>query len=155
MRPAVTAAVTLLLLCVALPPAHAASFSRDDVTVDANALAELETRAEHAAAREQCFLYTELVRGYTDVAGRQLAAGDIEHASTTLQRVQHFAELIHLRLARDSKQLRNAEMLMHSAAYRLAQYTHVVSTEDKPVVETTLKQLDKVHAEMLAQVFAH
>ena len=46
--------------------------------------------------------------------------------------------------------------MMHTATHHLGQYApHLVSSEDKAVVESTLKQLDKVNSELLAQVFAH
>jgi len=32
---------------------------------------------------------------------------------------------------------------------------HVVSSEDTALLQATLKQLDKLHDELLAQVFAH
>ncbi len=149
-----TVASAALLLLLTLPNARAFA-SSDNLALDAAGLAQLENRADHAAPREQCFLYTELVEVYTGVAARQLAAGDIEQASVTLKRVQSFAERIHIGLARDSKRLKNAEMRVHAASYRLGQFLRDVSTEDKPVVESTLKQLEKVHDELLTQVFAH
>lgn len=152
LRFAVASAALLLLL--ATPAAHAFASHNDD-GLDPASLAQLEDRAEHAGPREQCFLYTELVQHYTDVAGRQMAAGDMEQASASLKRVQTYAERIHMGLAKDTKRLKNAEMLMHSATFRLNQFLHMVSTEDQAVVEMTLKQLNKVHDELLAQVFAH
>ncbi len=150
MRKAIVTAV-LLTLFAALPRALAAT----DLSTDAAALAQLETRALHADPREQAFLYTELVQVYTDVAGKQMAAGEMEQAGITLRRVQTFADRIHTGLAKDTRRLKNAEMMMHDATHRLGQYVHFVSTEDKVVVEATIKQLDKVNEELLAQVFAH
>ncbi len=142
-----------VLLMFASTPARAAS--NNDLSLDAAALTQLEDRAEHAAAREQCFLYTELVHVYTQVAGKQMAAGEMEQASATLKRIQAFAARIHMGLAKDTKRLKNAEMLMHSTVRNLGEYMHHVSSDDKAVVESTLKQLDKVNDELLAQVFAH
>ena len=144
--------VALVLAPFALLPTSASAAS---LALDAAALIQLEQRAEHAIPREQCFLYTELVEIYTDTAARQLAAGEIEQASASLKRVQTFAGYIHMGLAKDSKRLKNAEMKVHSASFRLGQFLREVSTEDKPVIESTLKQLEKVHDELLAQVFAH
>ena len=148
--PVAVLAVVLLLLCV--PRAHASS---DELSLDAAALVQLEAKALHAEPREQCFLYTQLVQGYTDIAGKQMAAGDMEQASATLKRVEGFAQHIHIGLAKDTKRLKNAEMAMHTASNHLGQYLHLVSSEDKAVVESTLKQLNKVNEELLAQVFAH
>ncbi len=152
MRISVASAAFLLLL--ALPSARAFS-SHDDISLDPAAIAEMENRADHAGQREQCFLYTELVQIYTEVAGRQLAAGETEQAHTTLRRIQHFTELIHAGLARDTKRVKDAEKMVHMATYRLGQYMHHASSEDETAFAATLKQLDKVHEELLAQVFAH
>ena len=143
----------LLMFSVLLVPGLRAA--TNDAALDSAALAQMEVRASHADPREQCFLYTELVQVYTEVAGKQMAAGEMTEASATLKRVQGFAEHIHMGLAKDTKRLKNAEMVMHAATHRLGQYVHLVSDEDKAVVASTLKQLDKVNDEMLAQVFAH
>ena len=149
MRLYITAA---FLLTLSLAPAFAAGSS---LTLDAAGLVQLEERAAQAVPREQCFLYTELVEIYTEVAAKQLAAGDIDQAGATLKRVQTYADRIHMGLARDTKRLKNAEMRVHAASFRLGQFLREVSTEDKPIVESTLKQLEKVHDELLTQVFAH
>jgi hypothetical protein len=118
-------------------------------------LADLAERASQAAPREQCFLYTQLVHEMTEQAGQQISDGDTQQAAVTLKQVNRYARLIHLNLARDTKQLKNAEMLMHSTTYRLAQFLHLVSGDDKKTVQETLAQLNQVNDEILAQVFQH
>jgi len=152
MRLSVASAALVLVFC--LPPARALA-GADDVVLDSAALADLESRAEHAQMKEQAYLYTELVHDYVAVAGKQVADGNIEQANASLKRIQTFAQRIHQNLARDSKRLKNAEMMMHLASYRLGQLMHVVSTEDTAMLQATLKELDKLHDELLAQVFAH
>jgi hypothetical protein len=143
------------LLFVA-PQFHA--FAATDVIPDDAALAQLDQRAEHADPRERCFLYTELAHYYTMAAGRQLAQGDMDHATATLKRIRHYGELIHAGLVSDArklKNLKNAEMLMHETTFHLGEYLHLVSSEDKVEVMAALKQLDSVNEELLAQVFSH
>src|SRR3984957_15941279 len=106
----------VLLLSFSLP---ARSSSVDENLPDAQALAQLELRAQQAGPRDQCFLYTELVHTMTEIAGKQMLNGDIEQASATLKKVEHYAQLIHLNLANDTKRLKNAELLMHHTTYRL------------------------------------
>ena len=142
------------LLCLALACAPLRASSPTDLA-DTTVLMQLEARAAHADPREQCFLYTELVQGYTDIAGRQLAAGELEKAGATLKMVEGFANHIHIGLARDTKKLKNAEMAMHTASHHLGQYLHLVSQDDQAIVASTLKQLDKINEELLTQVFAH
>ena len=143
-------------LCSALylsVPAHAAAINE---TIPApEALAQLELRASQANPREQCFLYTELVHTMTEKAGKEIANGETEQATATLKQVNRFAHLIQMNLAKDTKQLKNAEILMHHTTYRLAQYLHLVQPDDQATVQATLKQLDQVNDELLTQVFSH
>jgi hypothetical protein len=46
-------------------------------------------------------------------------------------------------------------MLMHQTTYRLGEYLHKASAEDQETLKATLKQLDKVHDELLAEVLKH
>jgi phosphomevalonate kinase len=91
----------------------------------------------------------------TEIAGKQMLSGDIDKASDTLKKVNHYAQLIHMDLASNSKRIKNAEMLMHHTTYRLAEYLHKASGEDQDTLKATLKQLDKVHDELLAEVLKH
>jgi len=141
-----------LSLCV---PLQAAGGLDKSVLLDEQALIQLEQRAEQANPREQCFLYTELVSAMTEVAGKQIQNGDIDRASATLKKVSEFAQKIHMNLARDTKRLKNAEMLMHRTTYRLNEFLHNASTEDRPTLQAALKQLSQVQTELLTQVFSH
>jgi hypothetical protein len=145
--------VTILLCVVA--PSSARAINLDEVILDDAALIQLEARAEAAQPREQCFLYAELVHNLTERAGKQLANGESEQASTTFKRIDALAQKIHMSLARDTKRLKNAEMLMHHTTRRLADMLHVASNDDRVVVQSTLKRLDTVQSELLAQVFVH
>lgn len=156
MRISVANSVLLLALgsALVLPQARASGLIADNV-VDAAALAELEQRAEHAQINEQPFLFTQLVHDYVEIAGKQVAAGDMDQATASLEKVQAYADRIHANLGKTSKRVKNAEMLMHLATYRLTQLMHVISTDDSYLLQATLKRLDKLHDELLAQVFAH
>ncbi len=142
----------VLLLSFSLP---VRATTVDDNLPDAQTLAQLELRAQQASPRDQCFLYTELVHTMTEIAGRQMLNGDIDEASATLKKVNHYAQLIHFSVADNAKRIKNAEMLMHHTTYRLGEYLHKASSEDQDTLKATLKQLDQVHAELLAEVFKH
>ena len=98
------------------PAARAAAI--DDSVPSADVLAQLEQRASQASPREQPFLYTELVQSMTAKAGKELSDGDTTAADATLRQISHYAHLIQTSLARDTKQLKNAEMLMQHSTYR-------------------------------------
>jgi hypothetical protein len=140
----------LVTLCV-----PALAYSNGDILPDAQALAQLEIRAQQAGPRDQCFLYTELVNTMTEIAGRQMLNGDVDQATATLKKVNHYAQLIHIDLAANSKRIKNAEMLMHKTTYKLTEYLHKASYEDQDALKGTLKQLNKVHEELLAEVLKH
>jgi hypothetical protein len=149
------AAVLLPLSFTFAPCALAHPSSVDNNLPDAQALAQLEIKAQQAGPRDQCFLYTELVHTMTEIAGRQMLDGDIDKASDTLKKVNHYAQLIHMDLASNSKRIKNAEMLMHHTTYRLGEYLRRASGEDRDTLKATLKQLDQVHSELLAEVLKH
>jgi hypothetical protein len=134
-------------------PVHASNI--DENLPDAQALALLELRAQQAGPRDQCFLYTELVHTMTEIAGKQMMDGDFDQAAATLKKVNHYAQLIHISMADNAKRLKNAEMLLHHTTYRLGEYLHKASSEDQATLNATLKQLDKVHDELLAEVLKH
>jgi hypothetical protein len=148
-----TVLLPLPLSFVLCTPAHASN--NDENLPDAQALALLELRAQQAGPRDQCFLYTELVHTMTEIAGKQMLNGDVDQASATLKKVSRYAQLIHISLADNAKRLKNAEMLLHHTTYRLGEYLHKASSEDQDTLKVTLKQLDQVHAELLAEVLKH
>lgn len=153
----VTRSLSSLLLPVAAvvcltPLAHAYN---PEIILDDAALAQLETRAQSAQPREQCFLYVELVHNLTEIAGKQLADGDSLSASATLKRIDSIAQKIHMSVARDTKRLKNAELLLHHTTHRLSDMVHVAAGDDKPTLQSTLKRLDTVQNEILTAVFAH
>jgi len=147
----VAASASVLSLAFLLPaPGNCAV---DEKIPDAQTLTQLQARASQADPREQCFLYAELVHDMTELAGRQLAAGEAEQASNTLRVVQQYAAKIHMGVANDSKRLKNAEILMRHTAFRLKDILSAASLDDRPALDATLKQLDQVQAEMMLQVF--
>ncbi len=147
----VAASATLLSLALLLPPtAHCAI---DEKVPDAQSLVALQTRASVAGPREQCFLYAELVHQMTELAGRQLASGELEQASVTMRTVQEYAAKIHMDMADDSKRLKNAEILVRHTAFRLKDMLAQASLEDRPTLDAALKQMNQVQAELMLQVF--
>src|SRR5215469_6934211 len=153
MRFALRPALLLLLLSLCSP--LCGSGIDKSIVLDEQALNQLEQRAQQANPRDQCFLYTELVSAMTELAGKEMLNGDPDRASAMFKKIEHYAELIQMNLARDTKKLKNAEMLMHHTTYRLNEYLHSASSEDRPTLQATLKQLNKVQSDLLTQVFNH
>jgi hypothetical protein len=127
----------------------------DETTPDAQALSQLELRAQQANPRDQCYLYTQLVHTMTEIAVKQMVNGDDEQANATLKQINRYAHLIQVSLEQNTKRLKNAEMLMHHTTLRLAQALHLAPEDDRSNVQATLKQLDLVQNQLLDQVFNH
>jgi hypothetical protein len=147
-----TLAVIVFTAALSLP-CHAAVINES--LPDSNVLAQMELRAQQAKPREQCFLYTELVHTYTELAGHQMLEGEIDKAALTLKQVEHYAQLVHMDLSNDTKRVMNAQLLMHHTTRRLDEYVHKASFEDRETLQATLKQLNRIEDELLTQVFAH
>jgi hypothetical protein len=144
--------IGLLLFVALLSPQLGRAFSSDK-PLDPVALSALATKANLASPKEQCFLYAELVHQMTELAGRQLSQG--EDASGTLRAVRDYTQKIHLNEAKDNKRLKNAQILMEHTAFRLNEYLHSAALDDRPILESTLKNLNQVQNELMMQVFRH
>jgi hypothetical protein len=150
--------ITLLTIVILLTTSVPCRAAREDPSPEAQTaqiIAQLELKASHANPREQCYLYTEIVQTMVDAAGRQMLNGDSEQANATLKQTEHYAQLIHQALARDTKRLKDAEKLMERTRERMSEYLNRTSGDDHLAMQATLKQLDHVHDELLDQVFSH
>lgn len=150
MRSAVSA-VILLMMSVATIPLGASSL--DDKLFDQQAITALETKANQAQPREQCFLYAELVHQMTEFSLRQYAAGDVEQANGMLKHIQQLAQKIHMSVAEDNKRLKSTEILLRHTAFRLNEMLHNSSFEDRSLVQETLSQVNQAETEAMLQVF--
>lgn len=143
-------AVALLLGFTALP---ALAAGIDDKPVDLASIQALETRANQAEPREQCFLYAELVHQMTEVSVRQYASGDVDKATSLLKRIQDLTHKIHLSMASNNKRAKDAEILLNHTAFRLNGMLHASSFEDRPLVQETLSDVSQAENEAMLQVF--
>ncbi len=143
-------AVALLFGITALPVLAAGI---DDKPADLATIQALETRANQAQPREQCFLYAELVHQMTEVSVRQYASGDVDKATSMLKRIQDFTRKIHLSLANNDKKVKDTEILLNHTAFRLNGMLHASSFEDRPLVQETLSDVSQAENEAMLQVF--
>jgi hypothetical protein len=146
---------TVVLLLSTSVPCRAAREDTSPEAQNAQIIAQLELKASHANPREQCYLYTQIIQTMVEDAGRQILNGDSEQAAATLKRTEHYTQLIHLALARDTKRLKDAEKMMEHTRQRVSEYLNRTSGDDHLAMQATLKQLDHVHDELLDQVFSH
>jgi hypothetical protein len=147
-----TITIAIAITLFASVPGQAAT---DTTGPDPQAIAQLELKASHANPREQCYLYAQLVQTMADAAGHEMLNGDSDQAVATLKKTEHYAQLIHLGLARNTKRLKDAEKLLERTTQRMGEYLRRTSGDDRLAMQATLKQLDHVHDELLNQVFSH
>ena len=134
-------------------PARASSVSESGVS--AITLTGLETRAAEADPRERCYLYTELLHGWTELAGQAITAGDEDAARTAVQHADADADKLKGTLAKDSKRLKNAEQILEHTVHRFSDMMRVTSMEQRDAMQAVLRHMSSVHDELLAAVFAH
>lgn len=150
MRSQVCLAVIVLLPVLATP---ACAYSPDEKVPDQQSIAALEAKIGQAPPKEQCFLYAELIHQMTEFSLRQYAAGNIDKANDMLKQIQQFAHKVHLSVSEDNKRLKNAEILLRHTSFRLNEMLHSSSSEDRPLVEQTLAQVNQAENEAMLQVF--
>jgi hypothetical protein len=141
----------ILILALAGITPSAVAGTIKETNPDPATISALAQKASAASPREQCFLYAEVVHQMTELAGRQLSSG--QDASNTLRAVSDYARRIHMGLSDDTKRLKNAQILVEHTSFRLNEILHSAELEDRPVLESTLKQLNQVQTELMMQVF--
>lgn len=141
------------LLAIAIMAVPAWASSADDKPVDQQSIAALEARIPQAQPREQCFLYAELIHQMTELSMQQYAAGDVDKATDLLKQIQNITHKLHLAMAGNDKRLKNAEILLRHTAFRLTEFLHNSSSDDRPVVAATLAQVNRAESETMLQVF--
>lgn len=144
---------TVLLAGITARPAFASGPT--ELSLDATTLTDLEQRAAAADLKERCYLYSELLHNWTELAGRAMTSGDELEATKAIAHADADAAELKTALAKDSKRLKNAELLLEHTAHRLTDMVRVASMDQRETMQSALKHLNSVHDALLAQIFAH
>ncbi len=147
---AVLACSVLALTLACTQPLRAA----DTRPLDPSTLESLAQKAQRASLKEQCYLYAELVRGSTELANRKVAEGDSAAAAKALQSVEAYAGAMDAALARDAKKLKDAEILMREASFRLKAAMLASSIDDRPAMASALGKINAAESKLMVAVFA-
>lgn len=121
--------------------------------LDTQELTALAARAEEATPKDRCFLYAQLVSATTELASRQMNAGDSSDASVSLKAIQEYTAKIHSGLTNDSRKLKDAQIMMRRTAFRLKELMRDASLSEQSAFESTLSQMDQVQSQMMLAVF--
>lgn len=141
---------TILILFAAL---SIPAFAADDKIPDDQMLTALEQRAATAPAKDQCFLYAVLVHDMVEASAHQYAAGDVDKANTLLKKAQALTHKLHSVLAVNDKKLKDAQILLRHAAFRLTELLHSSSYDDRDIMQQTLAEVNQAQVETMMQVF--
>jgi hypothetical protein len=114
----------------------------------------MEQRADAAQPRDQCYMFAEVLHGLTELAGREIAAGDDQDASTTLTHIDAVAGKMQKASAANAKRLKNAELLLEHITRRLTDMAHVASSEQRSATQAALARVNQLHSEVLAVIFS-
>jgi hypothetical protein len=146
-----TITVLAVLLVTAMPADCAAEVAKS--AMDTAELRVLEHQAEQASPRDQCYLYTQVLHGLTELAGRQIADGDDEAANRTLLKADLIATKVEYASTANAKRLKDTEQLLAQTTRRLTDIIRIASSPDRSSMLTTLRHLDRIHTNILALVF--
>jgi hypothetical protein len=143
----------LLVGVLALTTVPALAKGPETSTLNAATLVQMETQADHAKPREQCYLYTQLVDALTDSASRQVAAGDDEDAGKTVGWIAEVTAKLQLAAERNAKKLKDAEKILNESARRLTDMSRISTGDQRDELRRTVQKLDAAHTKVLAMVF--
>jgi hypothetical protein len=114
----------------------------------------MEQRADAAQPREQCWMFAEVLHGWTELAGRQMAAGDDLDADVTLNHMDSVAAKMQKASAGNAKRLKNAEMLLDHITRRLTDMAHIATSGQRSTMQNTLQAVNRLHTQVLNVIFA-
>jgi hypothetical protein len=114
----------------------------------------MEQRADAAQPRDQCYMFAEVLHGLTELAGRQIAAGDDQDVTTTLSHIDSVAAKMQKVSAANAKRLKNAELLLEHITRRLTDMAHVASADQRVTMQATLQNIDHLHTQVLTVLFS-
>jgi hypothetical protein len=142
--------ITVAAIILSLNCAYAQASGQGDIPT---AIAVLQAKADQAQPRDRCFLYAKLVSQMTDLVIKQVNSDDSGQASETLKLMSQYAENIHLGVADNSRKLKEAEVLMEHASFRLKGLLNEAASDDRPALQEALKKLYQVQTQLMMQVF--
>lgn len=145
--------VVLIFALVAAVGAPKALAGTPDRYLDAQQISALAAKAEQATPKDRCYLYAQLVSVMAWKAGQELDAGNNVAAAATLKDIRDYTAKIHSVVTEKSKKLKDAQIIMDKAAFRLRELMKSSSLDDQEAFATTLKQLNQVQSQMMLTVF--
>jgi hypothetical protein len=131
----------------------ASAASRREGAPEERRVLALELRAEQATEKDQCYLYARLVSEMVEYSTREYAIGNADGGTRMLRHSQDLTRKMQAHLSGNISRLKQSEILLRHAAYRLNDLLHAGSYENGPLVHDTLTLLDKTQTDLMVRVF--
>ena len=116
-------------------------------------LEALKARAENAKPQDQAHLFATIARREVNEADRLYTEGDITNATKAVDDVVHYAARATEAALKSGKHLKDTEILLRATARRLDDVRKTLNFEDRPYVETAVKQVEKLRQQLLDHMF--
>lgn len=117
-------------------------------------LQELKERARAAKPEDATLANIRVAREEIEVADQHYTNGDVEQGRTAVDEAAHYAELGGQAVSKDSKHLKQAEIILREAGRRLEDIRRSLAFDDQPPVKKAVERLEKVRRILLTQMFA-
>lgn len=132
--------VVVLVLC-------AAAFATGDPQQQLN---EAKRNAERTGSAKH---FAAVVRAEVEVADQQYTAGDSDKAQATIKELLEFTQKTVDAAKATHHDLKDAEIDLRKAEYRLNDVLHTLDAEDQPPVKKAVEQLEEARKDLLALMF--
>jgi len=113
----------------------------------------LKARAENAKPPDQAHLFATIARREVNEADRLYTEGDITNATKAVDDVVHYAARATEAARKSGKHLKDTEILLRATARRLGDVGRTLNFDDRPYVETAVKQVEKLRQQLLDHMF--
>ena len=113
----------------------------------------LKARAENARPQDQAHLFATIARREVNEADRFYTEGDITNATKAVDDVVQYAARATEAAQKSGKHLKDTEILLRATARRLDDVRKTLNFEDRPYVETAVKQVEKLRQQLLDHMF--
>jgi hypothetical protein len=113
-------------------------------------LNEAKRNAEHDPSPKH---FAEVVRAEVEVADQQFTAGDNDKAQATIKELLEFTQKTVAAATGKHHGLKDAEIDLRKAEYRLNDVLHSLDADDQPPVKKAIEQLEDARKDLLALMF--
>jgi DNA repair ATPase RecN len=116
-------------------------------------LPSLKEHARTAKPADATLANARVVRQEIEIADQCFKDGDVDKAQAAVDDAVHYAELADAALQKNSKHLKEAEIIMREAGRRLEEIRRSLAFDDQAPVQQAEDRLEKIRRDLLAQMF--